>query len=174
MLKFFSAIILPIFLVGIISCETNRPDGTLQTASLTQNETEQVDIILNKLYQSFSYDKAKEPNWELMRSVFFEGAQFVSETPAGESPRTQTIEELISSWQHSIRDSHSPIVKTTEQIIETKATKIGRLIRVDVVFQASKSTDPSPRKTGLDSLVLANVDGVWKVLSFIIHYESKL
>ncbi|WP_299157934.1 hypothetical protein [uncultured Eudoraea sp.] len=174
MIKFFREIILTIFLVGIISCKTNRPDGTLQTETLTQGETEQVDIILKKLYQSFSYGKTEEPNWELMRSVFFEGAQFVSETSAGESPRPQTIEEFISSWQNSIRDSNSPTEKTTEWIIETKTTKIGRLIRVDVVFQASKSNDPSPRKTGLDSLVLANVDGVWKILSFVIHYESKL
>ncbi|MDB4270918.1 hypothetical protein N9896_02370 [bacterium] len=78
MIKFFREIILTIFLVAIISCETNRPDGTLQTESLTQGEMEQVNIILKKLYQSFSYGKAEEPNWKLMSSVFFEGVQFVS------------------------------------------------------------------------------------------------
>ena len=46
--------------------------------------------------------------------------------------------------------------------------------RFDVVFQAAKSSDPSPRKYGLDSLVLALDDGVWKISSFIVHYESKL
>jgi hypothetical protein len=70
--------------------------------------------------------------------------------------------------------SNLPIVETTEQIIESSATKIGKLIHVDVVFRASKSNDPSPRKPGLDSLVLANVNGAWKILFFIVHYESKL
>ena len=116
----------------------------------------------------------EQPNWKLMRSVFLEVAQFVSETSAGESPHIQTIEEFISSWQNSIRNRDAQTRETTERIIQTRSTKIGKLIRVDVVFQASKADDPSARKYGLDSLILVNVDGVWKILSFIIHYESKL
>ena len=51
---------------------------------------------------------------------------------------------------------------------------MGQLIRVDVAFQAKKTNDPAPRNPGLDSLVLANSGGDWKVLSFVIQYESKL
>tara|TARA_B100000497_G_C7681933_1_gene412658 strand:+ start:212 stop:685 length:474 start_codon:yes stop_codon:yes gene_type:complete len=157
-----------------MNCDSNRINEALRTESLTQEETEQVDSLLKNLYQSFSYGKAEEPDWELMRSVFFEGALFVPEVPEGESPNPQTIEEFISSWQNSIRNSDSPTIATTERILETKTSKIGKMIRVEVVFQALKATDLSLRKYGLDSLVLANIDGVWKILSFIIHYESKL
>ncbi|MCE7995220.1 MAG: hypothetical protein HEP71_24795 [Roseivirga sp.] len=167
-------IILVVFLLTLISCESGRSDQSLRSESPSQDETEQIDRLLRDLYQSFSYDSGVEPDWELMRSVFIEGAQFVTEAVAGAPPQPQTIEDFISSWQHSIRNSASPPLKTSERIIETTARKTGRLIYVDVVFQASKSGDPSPRKPGLDSLILVNVDGVWKVLSFIIHYESKL
>ena len=174
MIKFFRKIILLLFLFALVSCENNEYEKSLQAEFLTQSETEQVEKLLKNLYQSFSYAKSEEPNWELMRSVFLEGAQFVAELADGASPNPQTIEEFISSWQNSIRNSDSPTVETSEQIIETNSIKIGKLIRVDVVFQASKANDPSPRKYGLDSLLLVNVDGVWKILSFIIQYESKL
>lgn len=174
MTKLIKAGIFFIFLTVLVSCKNNHFKTPLHPESLTPNETEQVDTLLKHLYQSFCYGKAEEPDWELMRSVFFERAQFVSEVPCGESPKSQTIEAFISSWQNSIRESTTPTVATSERIISTKAIKLGKLIRVDVEFQAVKSNDPSPRKPGLDSIVLANVHGIWKILSFIIHYESKL
>lgn len=174
MTKLFREITLTLCFILLIGCDPHHPDGPLHTEQLTQDETEQVDRLLKELYQSFSYDAQEEPDWELMRSVFFEGAQFVNEAPAGKAPSPQTIEEFIASWQKAIRGGNSPTVETTERIISAKTMKVGRLIRVDVVFQASKSNDPSPRKPGLDSLVLANVEGIWKILSCIIQYESKL
>ena len=90
------------------------------------------------------------------------------------APSPQSVEAVISSWQASIRDSTSPARATEEWITDTRTAKVGKLIRVDVVFQARKRDDPAPREPGLDSLVLVDVDGAWKVLSFVVHYESKL
>ena len=163
-----------VYLFVVTSCVSTRSDGPPRTVPLTAGETEQIDSQLKNLYRSFCYGDGEEPDWELMRSVFFEGAQFVSETSVGEAPRPQTVDEFISSWQHIIRGSSSPTVETSERIISASATKVGKLIRVDVVFQALKSNDPSRRKPGLDSLVFANFDGVWKILSFVVQYESKI
>ena len=174
MIKFFRKIAIVLFLFAFISCKNNEYEKSIQLEILNQSETEQVDKLLKSLYQSFSYNNSEEPNWELMRSIFVEDAQFVTEVADGESPNPQTIDEFISSWQNAIRNSNTPTLETSEQIIEIKTHKIGKLIRVDVVFQALKENDPSPRKYGLDSLILTNVNGIWKILSFIIHYESKL
>jgi len=171
--EFIRVILLAVFSVTLIGCQSNHTSQSLNIESLTADEAQQVDILLKNLYQSFMYNEAGEPDWELMRSVFFEGAQFVSEPAEGAPLRPQTIEGFISSWQQAIRNSNSSTVETSEKIIETRAHKIGKLIHVDVVFLASKANDPSPRKSGLDSLVLANVGGVWKVLSFVVQYESK-
>ena len=168
------ALLLVATLLTFGSCKSKKSDSLLPPELLTQDESAQVEILLQKLYQSFSYDQAKEPDWELMHSVFFEGAQFVSEVPDGEMPNPQSIEEFITSWQQAMRSSDSPTVETTERIIETKAVKRGKLILVDVVFQGAKATDPSPKKYSRDSLVLTSVDGDWKVLSFVVQYESKL
>lgn len=161
-------------LLVLAGCSTTQPDVLLRPQSLTSAETKQVNSLLEKLYQSFSYGDGEEPDWDAMRSVFVDGGQFVTEPSVGEAPNPQTIDEFIASWQASIRESTSPLVATEEWITGTRAVKLGHLIRVDVVFQAKKRTDAAPRKPGLDSLVLVDAGGEWKILSFIIHYESKL
>ena len=163
-----------VLLVALTSCASTRPAAPLRTVPLTPAESEQVDSLLANLYLSFSHSAGEEPDWELMRSVFVDGAQFVTDPPDGEAPSPQTVDALIASWKDSIRKSTSPTLATAETITATRVTKLGQLIRVDVVFQAKKENDPSPRKPGLDSLVLANVGGDWRVLSFVVQYESKL
>lgn len=166
--------LITVVLIAFAGCTFAQRDPQLQTQSLTSAEEMQVNAVLEKLYQSFGYAHGEEPDWALMRSVFIEHAQFVTEPSAGEAPKSQTIDELISSWQASIRDSASPTVATEEQIIDTRMEKVGSLIRVDVVFRAKKGTDSAIRKPGLDSLVLVDTGGDWKILSFVVHYESKL
>ncbi len=167
-------ILVLVLLIALASCVSTRPAAPLRAESLTSAETEQVDSLLEKLYRSFTYGEGEEPDWNLMRSVFVDGAQFVTEPPAGESPNPRSVDAFISSWQASIRGSTSPRPAHDEWITGTHITKVGQLIRVDVVFQAIKSNDPAPRKPGLDSLVLTKVGGVWKILSFVVQYESKL
>lgn len=158
----------------LISCATIPPTGSLRLEPLTSAETQQVDSLLDRLYRSFTYGADEEPDWELMRSAFVENAQFVTEPVEGKAPDSQLLEAFISSWQEAIRGSTAPRPSHDEWITGTTATKLGELIRVDVSFQAKKGNDTAPRKPGLDSLVLVKVDGQWKVLSFIVHYESKL
>lgn len=148
--------------------------NALENEPLTANETEEVNVLLDKLYQSFSYQAGEEPDWDLMRSVFVDDAQVVLEPAAGEELRPQKLEDFITSWQGSIRNSPDPTVQTSEAILDTAMTRLGNLIRVDLLFRAMKSTDTAPREPGLDTLMLARVNGDWKILSFVVQYESKL
>ena len=158
----------------LTSCATIPQIDSLRVNPLTSAETQQVDALLDRLYRSFAYGADKEPDWDLMRSAFVENAQFVTEPAEGKAPDSQLLEAFITSWQETIRGSSAPRPSHDEWITGTTATKLGELIRVDVAFQAKKGNDTTPRKPGLDSLVLVKVDGQWKVLSFIVHYESKL
>lgn len=160
--------------IMMAGCASTGPADILRPESLSPAETEQVTTLLDKLYQSFNYGENEEPDWGLMRSVFVDGAQFSTEPPAGAAPNSQLLEDFISSWQTSIRNSTSSRPSHSEWVTGTRSTRLGQLIRVDVVFQAKKGSDTSPRKPGLDSLVLTQVNGNWKVLSFIVQYESKL
>lgn len=144
----------------------------LHIESLTRAESEQVDALLDDLYRSFCSAEGEEPDWELMRSVFVDDAQFVTEPPPGRPPKPQTVDAFIASWRDAIRGRPRPAYD--EWITGTRVTKVGGLIRIDVAFLAKTSTDTAPRKPGLDTLVLTQVDGTWRVLSFVVQYESKL
>lgn len=156
------------------SCAPVPQADSLRVESLTSAETEQVHALLEGLYRSFTYGADEEPDWGLMRSAFVENGQFVTEAAEGKAPDSQLLEAFITAWQEAIRSNSSPRPSHDEWITGTSATKLGELIRVDVEFLAKKGDDTKPRKPGLDSLVLVKVDGNWKVLSFIVHYESKL
>ena len=72
-------------LVILTGCVSTHPNAPVRVESLTVDESDQVDSLLNKLYRSFSYEAGEEPDWDLMRSVFFDDAQFVTEPPEGGS-----------------------------------------------------------------------------------------
>lgn len=151
-----------------------QPVRPLRTESLTSDEARQVATVLDQLYRSFGHGAGEEPDWGSMRSVFVDGAQFVAEAAAGAAPKPQAVDDFVASWQAAVRASTTPAVASEEVILDKRITKVGKLIHVDVLFRAKKGTDAAPRKPGLDSLTLVDVGGQWKVLSFVVHYESKL
>lgn len=155
---------------GCASTGTAQPERGV----LTPAESKQVDLLLSTLYKSFNYGAGAEPDWASMRSVFVEGAQFVSEAPIGQAPEPKTVDQLIADWQASMRKSKSPTAGYEEWITGTNITKAGRLIFVDVTFQAREPSDRRAREPGRDALVLTDVGGTLKVLSFVVQYESKL
>lgn len=161
-------------LLALTSCASTSHHEALRPAEVSPADAAQIDALLESLYDSFNYGAGEEPDWVAMRSAFVEGAQFVSEAPAGQAPRPWPIDAFITSWQASLRRRETPAPAYAEWILETRLTRIGELISVDVLFQAERPGDPSPRKPGLDSLVLARVGPTWKVLSFVVQYESKL
>ena len=159
--------------ITFFSCSKSL-DPILLEKGLSIEEMAEVEQLLEKLYQSFSYEEGKEPDWSLMRSAFLKNGQFVLEASSDQAPLPQSIDDFILSWQQVIHKSSKKSVKTSEEILQSNVRKIGNFIHVDVVFRAKKSTDLVPRKKGLDSLILAKEGDDWKILLFAVHHESKL
>jgi len=134
----------------------------------------EVQALLDRLYHSFNYGPGQEPDWKLMRTSFVDGAQYVPEPSAGSPLRSYDVDALIAKWQSSMRSSTSVNPGYSEWIGSTSISKVGDLLRVDIVFYGKEPGDRHQRQPGLDSLLLARVDGTWKVLSFVVHKESKL
>ena len=137
-------------------------------------ERREVQVLLEQLYRSFNYGAGQEPDWRLMRESFVDGAQFVPEPGSGEPLRSYDVDALIAKWRSSMRDDPSANHGYSEWIAGTSVEKVGEFLRVDVVFYGKEPGDSHARKPGMDSLLLARVDGGWKVLSFVVHNESKL
>lgn len=161
-------------LVTLIGCRTQGRTSSSLTEPVGAGDAAAIGIVLDELYRSFGHAEGGEPDWERMRAQFVDGAQFVAETADGVAPEPQPVGEFIASWREAIRAREKPRPAQSETILRQQLSRVGRLIRVDIEFIAQKGTDPRARKPGLDSLTLVEVAGAWKVLSFVVHYESKL
>lgn len=150
------------------------PQAEPTTSRATSPIDSEVQVLLDRLYRSFNYGPGEEPDWKSMRASFVDGAQFVPEPTGGSPLRSYDVDALIAKWQSSMRSGASVNLGYSEWIATISISKIGALLRVDVVFCGKEPGDPHQRQPGLDSLLLARVDGTWKVLSFVVHEESKL
>jgi hypothetical protein len=130
--------------------------------------------VLDRLYRSFGHDEGGEPDWSLIRAQFVEGAMFAGEEPDGASPEPVPVDAFIAGWRDALRKSGASRPVRSEKIIRREMNRGGRLICVDIEFVAEKAGDPQTRMPGLDSLTLVRDAVGWKVLSFVVHYESKL
>ncbi len=157
--------------VGCTNLQRAQPTHSLRVSSTDRRA---VHILLKQLYQSFNYGPGQEPNWGLMRASFLDGAQFVPEPSRGTPVRPYHVDKLITKWQSSMRGTPSLNHGYSEWIESTNIDRVGDMLRVDVIFYGKEPADPYPRKPGLDSLILVRVGDTWKVLSFIVHKESKL
>jgi hypothetical protein len=155
-------------------CSTLPSQNQVVSSSISPAEERQVRAVLERLYRSFNYGQGEEPEWQLMRSCFLDGALFAPEPEAGGTYRPLDVDALIRKWQASIRKRPSENAGYSEWIDQVSTSRVGNLIRADVTFYGKEATDSHPRKPGLDSLQLVKIGGDWKVLSFVVQYESKL
>jgi hypothetical protein len=141
--------------------------------AVTPEAGRQIRALLDKLYHSFNYPENQEPDWAMMRSCFVDGALFAPEPDAGEAIRPRDVDALIAGWQAAMRRraSHPGY---SEWIDRVSISQVGKIVRADVVFYGREAGDTQPRRPGLDSLQLVQVDGEWRVLSFVVQSESKL
>lgn len=157
--------------VGCATAGVREPDAVAALAPATERE---VRSLLDDLYRTFNYAAGQEPDWTGMRSCFVDGALFAPEPDPGEPVRAFNVDSLIAKWQGSMRKRQRENAGYAEWIDSVRYSRVGGLVRADVSFYGKEPTDRHERKAGLDTLQLVEVDGAWKVLSFVVLYESKL
>jgi hypothetical protein len=69
-----------------------------------------INETVKNLYRAISIKKGEMPDWEKFRSLFFPGAQLISNT--GEKPLVWSVEEFIAYYRERIKD------KTVEEFYE--------------------------------------------------------
>lgn len=167
----------PLLLVAALlaaGCSTVTRTDAARPSPVAPETNGEVRNLLNKLYRSFNYAAGQEPDWVLMRSCFVDGVLFAPEPELGAGIKPRDVDALIAAWQTSMRRRATGNAGYSEWIDDVQMSRVGKLIRVDVAFFGKEPGDRGPRKPGLDSIQLVEVNGQWKVLSFVVQYESKL
>jgi SnoaL-like protein len=160
--------------ISLVACSTRASLSPGFTGPVEARDVAAIESRLDSLYGSFGHGHGEEPDWDQMRDHFVDGALFMGEVSPEASPRPQSVDAFIASWREAFRSRKEPQAAQDERIVARRLSRVGNLVRVDVEFIAHKATDPHERKPGRDSLTLIKVAGVWKVLAFVVHCESKL
>ena len=128
---------------------------------------------LETLYRSFSFDGGRQADWELMRSLFVDGAAFVAPIGAGETPRAVGADVFVNDFKRWIATSPEGGTGLHERITHARIDLFGNVAHAYVVFDGFLPDDGTVIKRGLDSIQLVRDRDVWRVASFTTHYASE-
>jgi hypothetical protein len=128
----------------------------------TQRSFAEISETVADLYRVISIKKGEIPDWEKFRSLFFPGAQLVSNS--GETPVAWGVEKFISYYRERIKD------KTVEEFqegeIAQKTEIFGKIAHRFSTYEAK------PYKRGINSIQLLKVQDKWLVTSLIWNDEQ--
>lgn len=122
----------------------------------------EIDETVTELYRVISIKKGEMPDWEKFRSLFFPGAQLISNS--GEEPQVWSVEEFIAYYRERIKD------KTIEEFYEgeiaQKTENFGKIAHRFSTYEAK------PYKRGINSIQLLKRENKWLVTSLIWNDEQ--
>lgn len=122
----------------------------------------EIDETMKELYGVITIKKGEIPDWEKFRSLFFPGAQLISNS--GEEPLAWSVEEFIAYYRERIND------KTIEEFYEgeiaQKTEIFGKIAHRFSTYEAK------PYKRGINSIQLLQTGNKWLVTSLIWNDEQ--
>ena len=132
-----------------------------------------IDATLATLYQSFSFDKGKEPEWSVMRSLFLDGASFVDPISDAAQPRAIGVEAFITNVREAVKNAPAFREGLRERIVVARVDHFGDVAHAYVTFEGFVPGEPRARTRGVDSIQLVRSGSQWMVASFTTQYEKR-
>ena len=122
----------------------------------------EINETVRELYRVISIKKGETPDWEKFRSLFFSGAQLISNS--AEEPLVWSVEEFVDYYRERITD------KTIEEFYEgeiaQKTEIFGKIAHRFSTYEAK------PYKRGINSIQLLKTENKWLVTSLIWNDEG--
>ena len=123
------------------------------------------------LYAVISGPVGEVRDWDLFRSMFLEGAQMavLAPTPEGEDRVvTLTIEDYVSRNAERLSE-----MGFTEAETRRQTHVYGGLATILSAYEATRADTGETIATGVNTIVLARQEGVWKVASLAWRSETE-
>lgn len=158
--------LLPLTLAAA-ACAPRTPPGFAPSPSSA------IDTTLALLYQSFSFEKGQEPQWNVMRSLFLDGASFVDPISDSARPKAIGVEAFIANFREAVL--HAPAFREglQERIVAARVDRFGHIAHAYVTFEGLVPGERRVQTRGVDSIQLVLSDSRWMVASFTTQYEKK-
>ncbi|MFT7670224.1 MAG: hypothetical protein ACI8X5_002932 [Planctomycetota bacterium] len=135
-------------------------------------DVDEIEQMLARLYQTFSFEPGTEADWDGMRELFAEGASFAAPIRSDQAVKLTDTEAFIADFARWIRTSEVGRTGLHERILSTRIDVFGNIAHAYVTFEGIVPGEEQRQSLGLDSLQLVLDRGQWKLASFTSQYTS--
>lgn len=132
-----------------------------------------IDGIIGALYESVCFLPGRKPNYERLRSLFFQGGHLLPPRGTDESSVTLLdVEEFIARSSRYVDTTDFGKKGFQEKEIARHTESFGNIVHVFSTYESRySSSDPSPIARGINSIQLVYDQNRWWVLSIAWDVE---
>lgn len=133
----------------------------------TFNQTSQT---IRDLYNSIELSEDHAPDWDLLQSLFMDGAHLIHVTES--DVYKMSLEDFINNYQQQIDNGSLTAFKEYE--IHRVEESFGHIVHVFSTYEATFTTsDGDSKARGINSIQLMKSENEWKIVSIIWFDESE-
>lgn len=131
---------------------------------------QQFDQTIRDLYTSIELSEEDSPDWDLLRSLFMDGADLIHVTET--EVYKMSLEDFISNYQEQINNGSLTAFKEYE--IHRTEESFGNIVHAFSTYEAVFITPDSNSKTrGINSIQFMKTENKWKIVSIIWFDENE-
>lgn len=140
---------------------------TFSSLSLKAQST--VDAAISNLYESITFNKTREPDFEKFRALFVDGAFLISVKDT--TFYKLSVEEFIKNMNRQRKSGSLKAFREYE--ISRKMDQYGNIAHVFSTYKTNIETaEGSINTRGINSIQLLRKDGQWKITALIWYEEN--
>jgi len=146
--------------------------GWAEAEPVEKSDFTTVNGVVETLYQAVSFGPGEEPDWELLRSLFLEGAVLAQPARGGEDVELWSLDHFIQSFKDDLVTYDMQETGFWERVGGTACSNFGRVTHCDVVFEMRTDVDsPQPLGRGVDGIQMVKTGGRWWIISVATEHE---
>lgn len=135
-------------------------------------EEAKIEGLIDSLYTAFCFDPEGVADWRRMRSLFADGANFVSPIQPGRPVKIVDADGFVADFKQWIETSAVGRTGLHERVTKTRIEVFANIAHAFVTFEGFVPGQEQRQTLGVDSLQLVLEEGEWKVASFSSQYTS--
>lgn len=135
-----------------------------------QAQQSSIDAIITDLYDSISFHKDKNPDYEKFKSLFIDGGRLISV----KDTTSYTLSPADYEQSMSNQRESGAVIAFEETELDRKTEQYGNILHIFSTYQTRLRTpDGTDSARGINSIQLMKKDGSWKVVSLIWYEEDQ-
>lgn len=157
---------IPLLLALLASCRTSAP-----ASAQPETDVREVRAVVERLYEAFCFDAGGQADWQTIEASCLPDGVYAAPCAPGSSPRLGDRSVFLADFRAWVA-SDAARSGLHERILAARIERCGGMAHAFVAFEGVDPASGERKTLGVDSLVLLDDHGRWKVASFATQYAD--